>query len=131
MSRALAPLRGAATARAASILVAAVSVLAGGQRVLADEAADLVVKGQAIAAERCARCHATGATDPSPHPKAPPFRDVVTRYPSEHLAEALAEGIVSGHPDMPVYVMSAPEIDAFLGYLDSLGPPDNPAPSAK
>lgn len=87
-------------------------------------AAELVVKGQALAAERCARCHATGALDASPHAKAPPFRDVVTRYPSEHLAEALAEGIVSGHPDMPVYVMSAEEIDQFLAFLDSLSPPE-------
>lgn len=93
---------------------------------LADTASDLVARGQEIAAERCARCHATGVSDFSPHAKAPPFRDVVTRYPSEHLAEALAEGIVSGHPDMPVYVMSPPEIDAFLAFLDSLAP-DAPA----
>lgn len=86
--------------------------------------AELVVRGQALAAERCARCHATGANDSSPHDKAPPFRDVVTRYPSEHLAEALAEGIVSGHPDMPVYVMTAEEIDQFLAFLDSLSPPE-------
>lgn len=87
---------------------------------------EFVVKGQALAAERCARCHATGERDPSPHAKAPPFRDVVTRYPSEHLAEALAEGIVSGHPDMPVYVFSGEEIEAFLAYLDSLGSPRQP-----
>jgi mono/diheme cytochrome c family protein len=87
---------------------------------------DLVVKGQAVAMERCARCHATGAQDSSPHQSAPPFRDVVLRYPAEHLAEALAEGIVSGHPDMPVYVMSPDEIDAFLAYLDSLAPPEKP-----
>ena len=60
--------------------------------------------------------------DASPHPKAPPFRVVVERYPSENLAEALAEGIVSGHPDMPVFVLKPEEIEAFLAYLDSLGP---------
>ena len=82
-----------------------------------------VVKGQAIAAEKCARCHATGTMDNSPHPSAPPFRLVVERYPSEHLAEAMAEGLQTGHRDMPVFVFQPDEIDAFLAYLDSLAPP--------
>lgn len=112
-------------ARAASASLAAYASLALAQTPgtpVAPSAAELVVKGQALAGKLCARCHATGASDSSPHDKAPPFRDVVTRYPSEHLAEALAEGIVSGHPDMPVYVMSADEIDQFLAFLDSLSP---------
>lgn len=84
--------------------------------------ASLVAQGQAIVEEKCARCHAIGSDDTSPHAKAPPFRVVVTRYPSEDLAEALAEGIVSGHPDMPVFVFGSEEIEAFLAYLDSLAP---------
>jgi mono/diheme cytochrome c family protein len=88
----------------------------------ADFQADEVEKGRAFATENCARCHAVGMADASPHPKAPPFRVVVERYPSENLAEALAEGIVSGHPDMPVFVLKPDEIEAFLAYLDSLGP---------
>ena len=79
-----------------------------------------IAKGRAIAEEKCARCHAVGMTDSSPHLEAPPFREVIKRYPSENLAEALAEGIVSGHPDMPVFVLEPREIDAFLAYLDSL-----------
>ncbi len=79
--------------------------------------------GLDIAKNKCARCHAVGTTDTSTHDKAPPFRDVVTRYPAEHLAESLAEGIVSGHPDMPVFVFQPDEIDAFLAYLNSLGKP--------
>jgi hypothetical protein len=45
---------------------------------------------------------------------------VVQRYPIENLAEALAEGIVSGHPDMPVIVFEPADIEAFLAYLDHL-----------
>jgi hypothetical protein len=45
---------------------------------------------------------------------------VVKRYPVEYLAEALAEGIVSGHPDMPEFVFQPDEINAILAYLDSL-----------
>lgn len=112
-----------AVSRCAAVAVAIVGPPCGVGLTSAAAADPLVVMGQAIAGERCARCHATGMTDPSPHASAPPFRVVVERYPVEHLAEALAEGIVSGHPDMPVFVMSAPEIDAFLAYLDSLAAP--------
>ena len=86
----------------------------------ADEGA-MIVKGRALVEAKCARCHAIGREDKSPHEKAPPFRDVVEIYPSEDLAEALAEGIVSGHPDMPVFQFAPAEIEAFLGYLNSLG----------
>lgn len=85
----------------------------------ADEA-DVIAQGKALVEEKCARCHAIGLDDKSPHGKAPPFRDVVEIYPSENLAEALAEGIVSGHPDMPVFKFEPPQIEAFLGYLNSL-----------
>jgi mono/diheme cytochrome c family protein len=81
---------------------------------------EMIAKGKALVEENCARCHATGRDDKSPHEKAPPFRDVVEIYPSENLAEALAEGIVSGHPDMPVFKFEPPQIEAFLGYLNSL-----------
>lgn len=81
-----------------------------------------VTQGRAFAEKNCSRCHALGDSGPSPHAQAPPFRMVVERYPSENLAEALAEGIVAGHPDMPVFVLTPDEIEAFLAYLDSLGP---------
>ena len=82
-----------------------------------DEAA---AQGQAILEKNCARCHAIGLTGASPHPQAPPFRDVVNRYPVEDLEESLAEGITSGHPDMPEFVFEAGEIDAIVSYLNSL-----------
>lgn len=83
-----------------------------------------VAEGRAMVKEHCARCHAIGLDDKSPHEKAPPFRAVVERYPSENLAEALAEGIVAGHPDMPVWVMTPVQIEGFLAYLDSFAQVD-------
>ena len=80
----------------------------------------MVEKGRIIVQENCARCHAIGLSGASTHPKAPPFRIVVKRYPVEDLAEALAEGIVSGHPAMPQFVFQPAEISAILAYLDSL-----------
>lgn len=76
--------------------------------------------GKAALASRCARCHAIGLEDTSAHPEAPPFRAIARRYPPENLAESLAEGIVSGHPDMPEFVMSPEEISAVIAYLSSL-----------
>ena len=95
--------------------------MAGYQPSLAAEQDKFVAQGRAFAEQKCGRCHALGENDVSPHPQAPPFRLVVERYPSENLAEALAEGIVSGHPDMPVFVLKPHEIEAFLAYIDSLG----------
>lgn len=116
---------GVVLAAGLSFLAPPIPVAVGGGRSEdAAEQAKLAEIGLAIVKEKCARCHATGMDDKSPHEKAPPFRDVVTRYPSENLAEALAEGIVSGHPDMPVFVFEPVEIEGFIAYLDSLGPPE-------
>ncbi len=77
-------------------------------------------EGERLATERCGACHAVGRTDTSPRPNAPAFRDLHRRYPVDDLAEALAEGIVTGHPDMPEQSFSQPEINALLAYLRSL-----------
>jgi cytochrome c len=77
-------------------------------------------RGQAIAEKQCARCHAVGLTGASPMGLAPPFRDLSQRYPIETLAEALAEGIVTGHPAMPHFTFHPREIDALLTYIDGL-----------
>jgi cytochrome c len=88
----------------------------------AETRAELVEKGRAILEANCARCHAIGKDDASKHPEAPPFREVVKRYPPDNLAEALAEGIISGHPDMPEFVFQPPEIEAIVRYLGTLAP---------
>ena len=78
-------------------------------------------RGRAIAEKNCARCHATGPTGESPLKPAPLFRVLHQRYPIENLAEALAEGIVTGHPAMPEFTFKPDEIDALLTYIASLG----------
>ncbi len=79
-------------------------------------------RGRAIAAQNCARCHATGATGDCPLSPAPPFRVLPQRYPVENLAEALAEGIVTGHAEMPEFRFPPADIEALLTYIDSLAP---------
>lgn len=78
-----------------------------------------VERGRAYAEKNCGRCHATGAEDVSPLEKAPVFRSFVERWPVEYLAESLAEGIVTGHADMPEFKLSPDEITDFLAYLNS------------
>lgn len=77
-------------------------------------------EGRRIAETHCARCHAVGATDDSPHSQAPPFRELGQRYPVEGLEEALAEGIMTGHPEMPEFTLEPEEIGAFIAYLKNL-----------
>ena len=40
--------------------------------------------------------------------------------PIEDLAESLAEGIVSGHPDMPIFVFSPHDVEAIIQYMQSI-----------
>lgn len=77
-------------------------------------------QGADIAARLCSRCHAIGRTGESPMGLAPTFRSLHKRYPVENLAEALAEGIVTGHPAMPRFTFTPTQIDALITYLQSL-----------
>ena len=89
---------------------------------------DLTNKGEVIVRENCARCHATGETGVSPVAEAPPFRTLSEKYPVESLAESLAEGIVSGHPDMPIFVFGPHDVDAIIAYLEAIQVSDAPQP---
>jgi cytochrome c len=77
-------------------------------------------RGEGLLTSNCARCHAVGRTGNSTHPEAPPFRTLGQRYPIEVLAEALAEGLSSGHPDMPEFRFEVDNVDAILAYLESI-----------
>jgi len=81
---------------------------------------DLTAKGEVLVKENCSRCHAIGKDGDSPHPEAPPFRTLSSKYPVEDLAESLAEGIVSGHPDMPIFAFNPHDVEAIIEYLESI-----------
>ena len=78
------------------------------------------LRGEALVTKNCARCHAVGRTGNSPHPEAPAFRTLSQKYPIEGLAEALAEGLSVGHPDMPEFVFEVDQVGAILSYLRSI-----------
>ncbi len=84
------------------------------------EDAQSVARGEQIVATNCAPCHAIGKTGASPHPEAPPFRTLSRQYPVELLAESLAEGIMTGHEDMPVFVAQPSQITDIITFLESI-----------
>ena len=77
-------------------------------------------RGKAFARANCARCHAIDRTSRSPLEGAPPLRTLHQRYPIENLGEALAEGIYTGHADMPAFELSPDQIHDLLSYLKTL-----------
>jgi cytochrome c len=79
--------------------------------------------GETLVMRNCSRCHAIGRVDTSTHPEAPPFRTLSKRYPIESLEEALGEGIISGHPDMPEFRFDGDDVGAIVAYLKSVQDP--------
>lgn len=85
-----------------------------------EAAADDLKRGETLLARNCASCHAIGKSGASPHKDAPAFRTLGQRYPIESMEESLAEGIMSGHPDMPEFSFDADDVGAIIAYLKSI-----------
>ena len=79
-----------------------------------------VQRGVVIARTYCAGCHSIDKVSPSPLSIAPPLRDLHKRYPVETLEEALAEGLMTGHPSMPEFRFAPDQIGDFIAFLKSL-----------
>jgi cytochrome c len=77
-------------------------------------------RGMTFVRTNCARCHAIDKLSPSPLSAAPPFRTLHKKYPLENLEEAMAEGIVTGHPAMPEYRLDPGQIFDVLSYFRTL-----------
>ena len=98
-------------------LAATLVVLTAGAAMAQDVRAQ---RGQAFVQANCSGCHAIGRHGESPLAIAPPFRTLHSRYPVENLAEAFAEGITTGHPSMPEFVLDPGQIADVLAYLKTL-----------
>ena len=86
----------------------------------AQETAALEKRGDALVSRHCSMCHATGRSGASTHAEAPPFRTLGRKYPISSLEEALGEGIISGHPDMPEFKFPPGDVRAIVAYLTSI-----------
>lgn len=76
--------------------------------------------GEELLQKNCASCHAIGRAGDSPHKFAPAFRILGQRYPVEALEEALGEGIMAGHPDMPEFRFDADDVGDIIAFLKSI-----------
>jgi len=77
-------------------------------------------RGAIFARANCARCHSIDKYSESPLKIAPPFRVLHLKYPVTQLQEALAEGIVTGHQNMPEFRLDGGQIADFLAFLKTL-----------
>jgi mono/diheme cytochrome c family protein len=77
-------------------------------------------RGFRLAMTYCAQCHAIDRLSESSLKVAPPFRTLHHKYPVETLEEALAEGIVTGHPTMPEFRLAPDQITDFIAFLKTL-----------
>lgn len=74
-------------------------------------------RGMALVSHNCGRCHAVESRGESAHSEAPPFRDLLRRYPIDALEESFIDEIYSQHPDMPVFKVTPEQLDAILYYI--------------
>ena len=76
--------------------------------------------GRTMAESQCGTCHAVDQGTTSPMRDAPPFSLLGREYPISSLAEALAEGMVTGHDGMPEWELEPHEIRGLLAYIQSV-----------
>jgi mono/diheme cytochrome c family protein len=77
-------------------------------------------RGAELVRRHCSGCHAVGSAGDSPNPAAPRFRELHRRYDPDLLAEALAEGLLTGHPAMPEFRFEPRDVQAIIRYLQSI-----------
>jgi len=77
-------------------------------------------RGTNFALANCVSCHSIDKLTPSSLSLAPPFRTLHLRYPVESLAESLAEGIVTGHSNMPEFRLDPGQVGDFIDFLKTL-----------
>ena len=77
-------------------------------------------RGLTFVTANCIECHAVDKVSPSPLKIAPAFRTLQHKYPVENLAEAFAEGIMTGHPTMPQFKLDPGQVGDVIAYLKTL-----------
>ena len=104
------------------ILAAALLMVAIGSTAVAaaDVLSPAAQRGLVLVRANCMQCHAIDKTSDSPLRIAPPFRTLHTKYPIDSLRRPLSEGIVAGHPTMPVFRFDPGQIEDVIAYLRTL-----------
>jgi cytochrome c553 len=79
-----------------------------------------VARGQTLAKQACSFCHAISGPGPSKNKDAPPFATLLQTFPGRNLDEILAQGMMTQHPPMPVFLATSQNMDDLLAYLTSV-----------
>jgi cytochrome c len=74
-------------------------------------------RGLVLVRANCARCHSIDNSSESPLKIAPPMRTLHLKYPVETLRRPLSEGLVAGHPTMPVFRFDPGQVTDIIAYL--------------
>lgn len=106
--------------RARGIISSVLGLIATTAMAVAADDPEQIKRGEALIQSNCASCHATGLSDVSQHKSAPEFRTLSRNYQIDALEEALAEGLLSGHPDMPEFKFEPPDVGAIIAFLKSI-----------
>lgn len=77
-------------------------------------------RGLTLTRVNCGACHAIDQVSESPLKIAPPLRTLHTKYPVETLRMSLREGVLTGHPTMPVFRLDPDQVEDILAYLKTL-----------
>lgn len=85
-----------------------------GSAAVAIAASPDAANGRKLAKTYCSRCHSIGKVGVSHVAQAPAFRDLHHRYDVEDLPSVLADGVRTGHPAMPEWLLD-PADSADLG----------------
>jgi mono/diheme cytochrome c family protein len=109
-----------------AVTLAGLAVLSLGLPASAEEAS--LKAGRQLAAARCGRCHAVYPTGDSPNPRSPRFRDLGSNFPFDGLSEALTQGMIVGHPEMPIQHLTQVESGDLVAYMRSLQSRRGPRP---
>jgi cytochrome c len=103
-----------------TILIAAATAAATLAATAAGALTPSETRGLNFVRANCARCHAIDKVSESPLKIAPPLRTLHQRYPVENLQEAFAEGIQTGHQNMPEFRLELDQIRDVIAFLKTL-----------
>ncbi len=98
--------------RVAPILL--LMLTAGAQR---PDVAPVTSRGEAIAMQKCAVCHALGPAGESPNSAAPAFRRLALRYNELNLEHHLGQMAGRPHGDMRQLTLTPDEISEIAAYI--------------
>jgi mono/diheme cytochrome c family protein len=103
--------------------VLAAAIATGASAARAQDLSLAVRRGELLASAHCAMCHSIDRFGTSPNVAAPAFRELIRRSSLQALTNRLSQGRLSGHPEMPEFVLSPSDAHAIISYIEAIQQP--------